>query len=227
MAEQNKLLMHPAIVSGHSSWAASMRILSLGGVAGPVLFALVTAISAALRPGYSHTTSFISELGASGTPHAPIMNYLGFVPAGLLLAAFGISLMSITPRHVLAVAGSALVVLFGLGVAASGIFSCDPGCPVSGGSLENAIHNGIGPLAFIALACGVGLLGIDFRRLPYLRRFSLYSFVTSVLGLLFIAAIVSSLEAKMLTGVWQRLFLATLFLWCAVIGMRAFWYRRQ
>ena len=227
MAEQNKLLMHHAIVSRHSSWAASMRILSLGGVAGPVLFALVTAISAALRPDYSHTTSFISELGASGTPHAPIMNYLGFVPAGLLLAAFGISFMSITSRHVLAVAGSALVVLFGLGVAASGIFSCDPGCPVSAGSLENAIHNGIGPLAFIALACGVGLLGIEFRRLPYFRRFSLYSFVTSVLGLLFIAAIVGSLEARTLTGVWQRLFLATLFLWCAVIGIRAFRYRRQ
>jgi hypothetical protein len=166
-------------------------------------------------------------LGASGTLHAPIMKYLGFVPAGLLLAAFGSSLMSITPRHVLAMVGSALVVLFGFGVAASGIFSCDPGCPVSGGSRENAIHNSIGPLAFIALACGVGLLGIEFRRLPYLRRFSLYSFVTSVLGLLFIAAIVSSLEAKTLTGVWQRLFLATLFLWCVVIGIRAFRYRRH
>jgi len=135
--------------------------------------------------------------------------------------------MSITPRHVIAVAGSALVVLFGVGVAASGIFSCDPGCPMSGGSRENAIHNGIGPLAFIALACGVGLLGIEFRQLPYFRRFSLYSFVTSVLGLLFIAAIVGSLEAKTLTGFWQRLFLATLFLWCAVIGIRAFRYRRH
>ena len=224
MLEQNKLLLRRAIVS--SSRATSIRILSLGGVAGPVLFALITVVSAALHRDYSHTASFISELGASGTPHALIMNYLGFVPTGLLLAAFGISLLRITSRHLLAVAGSALVVLFGLGVAASGIISCDLGCPQSGGSLENTLHNGIGPLAFISLACGVGLLGYDFRRLPYLRRFSLYSFVTSVLGLLFIAAIVGSLEAKTLTGFWQRLFLATLFLWCAVIGIRAFRYRR-
>jgi hypothetical membrane protein len=225
MSEQNKLLMRRAIV--RSSRAISIRILSLGGVAGPVLFALITAVSAALRPDYSHTTSFISELGASGTPYAPSMNYLGFVPTGLLLAAFGISLVRITSRRVLVLAGSALVALFGLGVAASGIISCDPGCPQSGGSLENTLHNVIGPLAFIALTCGVGLLGIEFRRLPYFRPFSLYSFVTSVLGLLLIVAIVGSLEAKMLTGLWQRLFLATLFLWCAVIGIRAFRYDRQ
>jgi hypothetical membrane protein len=227
MPEQNKMVMRRAIVGEHSSRVTSLRVLVFGGVAGPVLFSLVTAVSAALRPDYSHTTSFISELGASGTPHAPIMNYLGFVPAGLLLAAFGISLVSVTSGHVLAVAGSALVVLFGVGVAASGILSCDPGCPVSGGSLENALHNGIGPLSFIALTCGVGLLGIDFRRLPYFRPFSLYSFVTSVLGLLLLVAIVSSLEARELTGLWQRLLLATLFLWCVVISIRALRYRRQ
>jgi hypothetical protein len=117
-----------------------------------------------------------------------------------------------------------LVGLFGVGVATSGIISCDPGCPVSGGSLENAAHNAIGPLSFIALACGVGLLGSAFRRLPYFRPFSRYSLVTSLLGLLFIAAIVGSLEAKTLTGLWQRLFLATLFLWCAVIGIRVLRY---
>jgi hypothetical membrane protein len=227
MPMQNKMLMRRATVRKHSSKTTSMWILSLGGVAGPVLFSLITVVSAALRPEYNHTTSFISELGASRTPYASTMNYLGFVPAGLLLAAFGISLMSITPRHALTVVGSALVVLFGLGVAASGIFSCDPGCPVSGGSPENVIHNGIGPLAFISLACGVGLLGIEFRRLPYFQPFSLYSIVTSILGLLFIVAIVSSLEAKTLTGLWQRLFLATLFPWCAVIGIRAFWYCRR
>jgi hypothetical membrane protein len=225
MSEQNKVLMRRAIV--RSSRVTSIRILALGGVAGPVLFVLITAVSAALRPDYSQTTSFISELGASGTPHAPIMNYLGFVPAGLLLAAFGISLVRIMSPHVLAVAGSALVVLFGVGVAASGIISCDPGCPVSGGSLENTLHNVIGPFSFIALACGIGLLGIEFRRLAYFRPLSLYSFVTSVLGLLLIVAIVGSLEAKTLTGLWQRLLLATLFLWCAVIGIRAFRYHRQ
>jgi hypothetical protein len=120
--------------------------------------------------------------------------------------------VTVTSRHVLAIAGSALVVLFGLGVAASGILSCDPDCPVPGGSLEKTLHNAIGPASFIALICGVGLLGYEFRRLPYFWPFSLYSFVTSVLSLLFIFAVVGSMEARTLTSLWQRLLLTTLFL---------------
>ena len=199
-----------------------MRILLLGGAAGAVLFSLATIVSAALRPQYNHLTSFISELGASGTPYAPIMNYLGFVPAGLLLAVFGIALMRSTSRRVPAVIGSALVVLFGLGVAASGMISCDAGCPQSGGSPANTVHNAIGPVSFISMILGVALLSYDFKQGPYLRSFSLYSFVTSGLALLFLVALVGSLDSKTLTGLWQRLFLATMFLWCAIIGIRAF-----
>src|SRR6266545_6315049 len=47
-----------------------MRILALGGVLGPVLFAAVVGVCSALRPGYSHITQFISEHGATGTSHA-------------------------------------------------------------------------------------------------------------------------------------------------------------
>jgi hypothetical protein len=194
----------------------------MGGVAGPILFSSVAILSGALRPGYSHVASFISELGASGTPHASLMNVLGFVPGGLLLACLGVALARVTSSYASGVAGSVLVGLFGAGVAASGVLSCDPGCPVPGGSLENAAHNAIGPASFVALACGAGLLGRAFRRLPRFRPLSSYSFVTSVLGLLLVVAMARSLEAKALTGLWQRLFLATMFLWCAVVGVRVF-----
>jgi hypothetical protein len=194
----------------------------LGGVAGPVLFSSATILSAALRPGYSHVSSFISELGASGTPHASLMNSLGFVPAGLLLAGLGIALLRVTSSHASGIVGSVLVALFGAGVAASGVLSCDPGCPLSGGSRENTVHNVIGPASFVALACGAGVLGFAFRRLPGFGELSRYSFATSALGLAFFAGIVSSLEAKDVTGLWQRLFLATMFLWCALVGVRVF-----
>jgi hypothetical membrane protein len=98
-------------------------MLALGGVAGPVVFALVTVVSAALRPGYSHVTNMISELGATGTPYAVLMNYAGFVPAGLMLAALGVALAGVLPRHRLALAGAVLVTLFGAGVASSGVLS--------------------------------------------------------------------------------------------------------
>jgi hypothetical membrane protein len=120
-----------------------MRTLALGGVAGPAVFSLVALACAALRPGYSHLAHVISELGASGTPNASLMNYGGFVPGGLMLAAFAVALRRVLPPRPLATAAAALVGLFALGLVASGVSSCDPGsrssvpwtpgpCPASG-----------------------------------------------------------------------------------------------
>jgi hypothetical membrane protein len=56
-----------------------MRTLALGGVAGPAIFSVATLACAALRPQYSHLANVISELGATGTSNALLMNYAGFV----------------------------------------------------------------------------------------------------------------------------------------------------
>jgi hypothetical protein len=107
-------------------------------------------------------------------------------------------------------------------VAASGIFSCDPGCPQTGGTIENLIHNAIGPITFLCLSVGAGILGLRFRHDLAWRGLWVYSLLTAILGLCFLAALAGSLDARELTGLWQRLLLAVLFLWCAVVGVRAF-----
>lgn len=201
-----------------------MRILTLGGIAGPILFSAIVLISAALQSNYSHINNFISELGATGTMYAGLMNYAGFVPGGLMIAAFGVALAKALPRQRLMLLAAMLVTLFGLGVAASGVISCDPGCPQTGGSVENLVHNRIAPVAFLCLIVGAGILGIEFRSLPVWRPLSVYSLVSSALALCFLAGLASSLDTRALTGLWQRLLLATLLLWCAVVGLRAFRY---
>jgi hypothetical membrane protein len=199
-----------------------MRILALGGVAGPAIFAVVMLVSAALRPRYSHLTNLISELGATHTPHAALMNYAGFVPAGLMLAAFGLALARVLPQQRLVMAAAVLVTLFGCGMAASGVFSCDPGCPQTGGSVEHAIHDRIAPIIFLGLIVGVAILGVQFRRLPAWGHLASYSLLTSAFAFLFMVALVSSLETRTLSGLWQRLMLAALLLWCAIIGVGAY-----
>lgn len=198
------------------------RLLALGGVAGPVLFAAVVVGAAALRGNYSHLATFISELGATGTPYAALMNYAGFLPAGLMLAGLGVALANVLPRRRLAILATVLVTLFGAGVAASGIASCDPGCPQAGGSVENLVHNRIAPIAFLCLIVGAGILGVHFRGNPSWRSYSIYSLASSLIALGLLAALASSLDGRELTGLWQRLLLAVLFLWCAVVGLRAF-----
>ncbi len=200
--------------------AGRRRRLLLGGLAGPILFSVVVIAAAALRPGYSHRDDLISELGATGTPRAALMNYAGFVPAGLMLAAFAVGLMRSWPGDRAAAAAALLLTLFGVGIALSGLASCDPGCPRAG-SVENTVHDRIAPVTFLSAIAGAGLLGLRFRRWPAWRRLSGYSLLTSALGLVFLAMVAANLESPAFAGLWQRLLVGTLFTWCAVVALHA------
>lgn len=204
-----------------------LRFAALGGVAGPVLFTIVMLICAGLRPDYSHVSQFMSELGATGTPNAQLMNYAAFLPGGTLLAVFGLSIAILVSRHPLSIVASGLLTLFGAGVAAAGFFSCDPGCPQAGGSLQNLIHDRLGPLSFLSAIVAVGLLAVHFRRLGEWQSVWVYSAISSLVAFLSLVLLASSLESRDLTGLWQRLLVGTLYTWCAVIGLRAFRLSRR
>lgn len=199
-----------------------MRALALGGIAGPALLTIVVTVLGALRPGFSHAQQFISELGVAGTPNAALMNYAGFVPTGLLLAAFGIALACALPRGRLVLIAAALVILYGLGIAASGIVSCDAGCPLGAGSVENIVHNTIAPVSFLCLIIAMALLGVRFRSLPAWRHLSRFSLFAGAVALVLLVVLAGSLDSRAFTGLWQRLLLAVLFTWSAVVGIGAF-----
>jgi hypothetical membrane protein len=196
--------------------------MALGGVAGPALFASVVILCAALRPEYSHVTQFMSELGESGGANAGLMNFVGFVPSGLLLAAFGASLAALRPRTALSLAAAALVGVFGLGIAGAGVYSCDPGCPREGMSFEATLHDRVSVGAFIAGILGIALWAYRFRALEAWRSLWRYTAATSAGAVVLLAVLAASIESRAFTGVWQRLFLGTLYAWCAVVGLRAF-----
>ena len=201
---------------------ARVRILALGGVAGPAVFATLIVVCGALRPDYSHVRQFISELGATGTPNAALMNGAGFLPAGLLLAAFGASLAVAFPRGTVTFVAAGCLTGFGLGHVGAGIYSCDPGCPLQNASWESAMHDRISEVAFVSGIAGTALWAWVFRRRPGWRSLAAYSAVTSVTALALLIAMVASFEARAFTGVWQRAFVGTLYLWCAVVGVRVY-----
>ena len=199
-----------------------MKALSLSGVVAPVLFVLVTLIAAASTPGYDHVNQFISELGASGSSTASLMNYAGFIPTGAMLAIFGVVVTRRLARDRLGYVAGALLTLFGIGVLVAGFFSCDTGCPQAVGSLSNIIHDRVSPLAFLAAIFGVSLFAFRFRKDASWHNLWVYSLVTGLLALAFFAGVVSTLESRSYTGLWQRLMLLTVFTWTAVIGWRLY-----
>jgi hypothetical membrane protein len=200
----------------------SLRFLAAGGVAGPLLFTLTTIVCAALRPGYSHIAQFISELGSTGTPNAYLMNFAGFIPAGVMIASLGLSLILLLPKRFLTLSGSVLITVFGICTVVVGIFSNDAPGFSGEGSLANRIHDLVSLLMFLCVIIGILMLGISFRRLPSWRRLWLYSLVSALISLVLLIALINSIESLRYTGMWQRLFLLSIFLWMGIVGMHIY-----
>ena len=88
--------------------------------------------------------------------------------------------------------------------------------------MANRIHDGMSPIAFFAALCGIAAIGVAMRRIDGWRGLGHYSLVTSALGLILMLGLVQSLASRTFTGLWQRLFLITVFSWCGVVGLRLF-----
>ena len=199
-----------------------MRVLALGGVAGPVLFAVVVVVCAVLRPGYSHSMQVMSALGETSGSNATLMNAAGFVPTGLLLMAFAFALSQLVPRGALAMVGAFLVGLFGLGIVGAGVFSCDLGCSGVGTSLEAYLHIVASIVAFGSGVTACAVWGVAFRSLPTWRPLSAFSLISALLSSVLLIGFNATAGSASYPGVWQRLFLGSLYLWCVVVGLYAF-----
>jgi len=199
-----------------------MRFLALGGVAGPVVFTLVVLVCAGLRPDYSHSMQVMSALGETGGPNAQLMNAVGFVATGLLFLVFAFSLSRLVPRTGLATAGALLLGLFGLGVVGAGTFSCDLGCTGMGTSREAYLHIVASVLAFTSGVTACAVWGFAFRSLPAWRSLSSFSLISALVSGVLLLAFNAAAGSSSITGVWQRLFLGSLYLWFIVVGLYAF-----
>jgi hypothetical protein len=138
-----------------------------------VLFAVAFyTVGGAIKPGYSHAASFISELNATGTPWARELGLFGFVPLGTLFAAFLLAAYRVAGVHGASRAGFLLlwsqpVAFFGAAIA-----PCDIGCPIGGSVLQQA-HDLLGLSTYLLAAIGIFLLsfapGLSARGAWYLR----------------------------------------------------------
>lgn len=197
------------------------RSFTLGGIAGPVLFAVVVVICGALRPDYSHTTQFISELGETGGAWSGLMNYAGFMTAGALIVLSALGLAARFPNRMFSALGSVLVAVFGTGIFAAGVFSCDATCFPESPTPEQIRHNLVSFIAFIAMIGAAVMWGLHFMQSREWRGFARYSFLTAMMAFVLLVAMVAIAEQRVVTGLIQRIFLATLFLWLALLPARA------
>jgi hypothetical membrane protein len=191
-------------------------ILAACGVIAPLQFTLAWIILGRLRPGYDPRQQFISELAATDAPGAGPM-IAAFLTLGFLTLAFTVGLRRALGDGAVALAGTALIALFGLGSVGSGLFRCDPGC--GGASFANTAHTIITHLGLGALTLATLVLPVRFRRDRRWAGLRAYSWLT---GSLAVAIFARGFAAFGGAGLGQRLFIALLFLWLAVVAARLF-----
>ena len=113
---------------------------------------LGTLYFASLRPGYSHISNTISELGETGAAQAHLVAFGFFLPVGLIvwLALWLVHRRSSGPDTSLV-----LLALSGLGTGyvLAAFFPCDPGGPLFG-SWRTLVHNAAGLIDYGGTALG-------------------------------------------------------------------------
>jgi hypothetical protein len=190
---------------------------ALCGFAAVLWACVATVAAAAARPGYSHRSEFISELGETGTADGLLVSVAGFAPTGLLVLLFLWLARGELPRSRRSTVGILSFAAVGVAYLVAAVARCEPGCP-SSGSPAQTVHNFFGALEYVGAFVGLVLSGTVFRRSERWRPLAALSLVCAALVAAgFIGAMLPGLAA--FRGTSQRVAEAGIFLWIAAVSV--------
>jgi hypothetical membrane protein len=189
----------------------------LCGVFAPLLWAAAIILCSSLRPGYSHLTQYISELGERGSSTELIMRYVGFVPTGLMHVAFAAYLYVAFKGRRLAAIAATLLAINGVARVGAGLFPCEVGC-AGPGLITEKLHSLSAGVGFLALIGASVIWGILLKRIRDLRLLGLYSIASGLTGLSFVLLMAWNADLKTATGLYERLSSGVLSLWVLVFA---------
>lgn len=192
------------------------KYLAICGIVGPILFTLLVIEESLLRPGYSQTFNFISDLGVG--PNAVIQN-INFVVFGLLTIGLAIGLWMGSPvkKGLALKAGIGLVIIFALGVGLAGVFPEDYG--------TGLMHGLVSASAFVAIIAALLLIwqGLKSADITTWGRYRTYTLISGLLALVLVISLkVAMVSAMDYQGLIQRAFLAVPWLWVEVTGLKLY-----
>ena len=197
----------------------TVRLLALGGVAGPLLFVPIVVAGGLLYDGYSHAGQAISELGGEGAEYAALQNF-NFIMIGVLVLGFSWALARVLGGPPL---GPGLVGFFGLsGAIANGLLPCDLGC--DGQTTVGLLHNISGVGGFVAAIASMLVLARRWRGDPRWRSHASFTCAAAFVAFVGLAGFMATRAAgaESIDGLVERIFAAALLTWIAVTAARLY-----
>lgn len=187
-----------------------VRIAAVSGTVAPLAWTILVLMGASLRPGYSHLTQYISELGFGPNSIIQTANFL-IVGSLIIIFALGLQWGIGKGQGLDAKVGPSLVVVIGVGLIGAGLF---PGDPSS--SFSYSMH-----ALFSVIVFFVGPFGPIFmwRRLSKDSQWRRYRYYSLATGILMYPAFLNPLSGPW-PGLTQRVTLFILFLWIEIIAIQ-------
>jgi hypothetical membrane protein len=189
--------------------------LAACGVAAPVVFIAAVITASVNHPGYDQLKNFISELGATGAPAAGVMNFAGFLPYGVLTAAFALAVHRGMRADAGGWLGPSILALYGLAYIAIAVSPCDPGCQGATPSLHHRLHFLLGDLIFLTAVLGPFTLYPRMLKDPAWRSLANATLILPGLAWLILEASGLGISGALR----QRLWLLLLFMWIAMMAL--------
>jgi len=190
------------------------RLFALCGIIAPILFTLIVIVASLLRPGYSQTYNFISDLGVG--PYAIIQNVnfwvFGILTTGL---AFGLLTSKQAPRGIAYKAGVVFVIIFALGVFLAGVFPEDYG--------TGKMHSLVSSMAFISIIVAQLVIRWGLRKgeKAVWGSYRLYTLISGLLTLILLFVLGVAMGGPH-QGLAQRAFLAVPWIWIEATGLKLY-----
>ena len=199
---------------------AVARALNAAGIAAPLLWLAAFVSIGNLRPEYSHSRHYISELAARGTSTQHLMQVAGFFLPGAMVVAFGL-LVGLSARSRLAGAGAAMLIVSGIARIAAGAFPPDPCCPPTAASFSDHMHYAAGSTYVVTMTVAV-LIWCAVSERTFTTRgqwFRWYSLATFVAALTLPLWLIRFGIDRADVGLFQRASFGVLNLWILVFAI--------
>jgi hypothetical membrane protein len=200
----------------------SLRRLCLySGIVSPVLWLGLLATAGALRPDFSHSTNYISELGERGSATEALMRGPAFGLTGFLYLCFAAALLATFTRGWTLTAACLLIALDGVGRMGAGVFPCDPGCVRV--STTQDLHKSFATIGFSSGIVAAILWGVLFRRLAFFQWLSWPSIVSGVAALVSLLLMSWGGDPWGVPGLFEHVATGILSAWLFVFAVYLVW----
>lgn len=191
------------------------------GIIGPIIFLTVAFVLPFWIPEYNSSTQMISELGATNYPYSTLFNYLAFMPNGIFIFLFGLYFFKILKQASFTTIPAVLICIHGAGMFLATWFSCDISCTPPDPSFKQIIHNVLAAIKFPALHISILILAIQLLKHKKDMAFAYGFIITFLVSGVFMGLFIASVQTRELTGIYQRLFICTLYLWLIFTALRS------